>query len=228
MLGNEYVLSEALKHYPGLKIDNITYEISQQGELTRIKMGLSDELNCPIYCLFDGYHMLWYGDHGSFTFDCTWKVALDNIPFNSPSYLFEKLDNYSHYKQFNYTLKNQQLIKELKETSWWEEEVEEELKDGLLQYFTERYMSFWEINTKNLDEDMLERVKELFDATDEYEYITACRNLCSEDPFSDDDYYIYSLGEEITPHYWLILYLLSVVKDKEELRKNDCTETKEQ
>jgi hypothetical protein len=125
---NEYILEKCKKEYPAVEtvLSEIKYSIEEYGHIEKIKFTFGNDC-CPIYCLCDGRYMMWYGDHGSFTFDCTWQTSLMKIPFNSPHYLFEKLDKSGARGTglvWNPTVAKKALLERIYETSWWEEEIE--------------------------------------------------------------------------------------------------------
>lgn len=118
------------KHYPKADLNSIDYKIEKfgndtDGYIEKTTITFKDSFQCPIYCICDGHYMMWYGDHGSFTFDCTWKTSIFNIPFGSPSYLFEKFDvtsiDRAAGKEFNSEICEREVLNYLYESAWWEE-----------------------------------------------------------------------------------------------------------
>lgn len=231
MLGNANLFEICKKDYPGLNLDNLNYKIEIFGDLEKVEIWLND---CsPIYCLCDGNYMHWYGDHGSFSFDCTWKTSVRNLPYYSPAYMFEKLDQTAILgpgKEFNATKARKAILDQLFNSSWWEEEVLEEDKPIIKNLFESTYIfykSIWGLETqKEYDQNMLEQIATVLDASsDQFELITHLRDLDDTNPLNDDDYHLYYAGETISPHFYLIFYALSVVAEleakKEEKRESN-------
>ena len=224
---NKYIIEQCKKEYP--KVENalkeIKYEIFHYGdEIEKVKFTFGEL--CPIYCLCDGYYMLWYGDHGSFSFDCTWKTSLFNIRFNSPNYLFEKMDitsiDGSAGKYFNPNKCREDILNYLYESDWYEE---------LSDYDKSRVKGFitsekWcpDIDdyklSSSVDKELVEDIRKLIQSTnDRYEFINEIREIDRDgSPFSEC-YELYNAGEEISYHFWLILLGLNYIYCKEMEKK---------
>lgn len=93
MKGNA-IIAEILQKDYGIKdltgYEDIKYEMQHfTDEISRVKITSKSKQNfcCPVYALFDGYHMCWYGDYGSFVFDCTWKTNVMNLAYQSPYFM---------------------------------------------------------------------------------------------------------------------------------------------
>jgi len=230
MLGNINLFEICKEYYPGLNLDNLDYKIEKFGDLERIEIWLND--HSPIYCLCDRNYMHWYGDHGSFSFDCTWKPSVRNLPYNSPSYMFEKLDQTAILgagKEFNATKARKAILDHLFNSSWWEEEVLEEDKPVIKDLFEcdyIYYISIWGLETqKEYNQDMLEQIAAVLDSSsDQFDLINRLRDLDDANPLFDDDYSLYYAGEVISPHFYLIFYALSVVADLE-IKKEEKSES---
>ncbi len=77
MKGNAAIAEILKKDYD---IDDITpfeeidYEIirySDEVSKVKIQSKTGRRFCCPVYAIFDGYHMSWYGDYGFWGFCCT-------------------------------------------------------------------------------------------------------------------------------------------------------------
>ena len=219
---NPYILEQCKKEYPNVAtvLDKIEYTISDYGHMQRIKFTFGNDC-CPIYCLCDGRYMMWYGDHGSFTFDCTWQTSLSKIPFNSPHYLFEKLDKFGARGTglvWNPTLAKKRLLEYIYETSWWEEEIESDLVREEIKALFEgpAYKDSFYYKTGDQDDEMLDAIKDLINETDnEWRFASKLNDMPESYPISSDDYELYECGNEISCHFWFILLGLNYIYCKE-------------
>lgn len=219
---NPYILEQCKKEYPKVDtvLDQIEYKIEKLSDSVE-KISFTFSEKCPIYCICDGYYMLWYGDHGSFTFDCTWKTSLMQIPFNSPHYLFEKLDKSGARGTglvWNPTLAKKCLLEYIYETSWWEEEIESDaVREQIKELFEgPAYKDSFYYETGDQDDEMLDAIKDLINATENESLFAAKLNEMSDNyPISSDDYDLYECGNEISYHFWFILLGLNYIYCKE-------------
>lgn len=223
MLGNEYLFELCKKDYPGLNSDNISYKIETLGNIEKTSIFFGEY--CPIYCLCDGNYMHWYGDHGAFSFDCTWKTSVKNLPFNSPSYMFEKLDVTSIHggagKEFDSDICKKEVLDYLYESGWWED-LSNYDKSRIKGYITtDKYypdIADYKISN-NVNPYLVEEIRELVSATvDRFDFICKLRELDRSDTPFECCESLYKAGERISPHFYLIFYLLSVVVDLESKR----------
>lgn len=214
------------KYYPKCPLDKLTYTIEKFGNIEKTTIKFNESLMCPIYCICDGHYMMWYGDHGSFTFDCTWGTSIFNIPFGSPNYLFEKFDVTSIAgsagKEFNSDECEKEVLNYLYESDWWEE-LSDYDKSRIKGYLTtdKWYPDIDDYHLSNdIDKYLVEDIRSLIQATsDRFEFIVKLRDLDRDDsPFSEC-YELYSAGEVISPHFWFILRCLKEVVDREKKKQ---------
>ena len=226
---NRVLLEEMFnKYYPKCPLDNLTYNIEQFGSIEKTTIKFNESLACPIYCICDGHYMMWYGDHGSFAFDCTWETSVFNIPFGSPYYLFEKFDVTSIAgwagKEFDSNKCEQEVLNYLYESSWWED-LSDYDKSKIKGYLTtdKWYPDIDDYKlSRSVDKYLVEDIRSLLQSTnDSFEFITKLRDMDKDDsPFSEC-FELYNAGEVLSPHFWFILMCLSEVVKKEKEKSED-------
>ena len=220
-LGNQ-ILAEMLldeKIDPESIDKDITYKIEKlSDDMTKLIFSGPDPMRCPCYCIFDGRYMLWYGDYGSFTFDCTWNTTIHNLPYGSPYYMWEKYDGPSKHKvkERDSALCKKELLDNLKSTYIYEEELTKKQRKDLIDYIDSEWYSLR--NHKSLEkyEDYVQEVSEIFSAADEdqIEYINKVRNFNEDNPFLDNgDYELYSYGEKLPTRFLILFYKLSCISN---------------
>lgn len=236
MKGDERIAEILTKDY-GIKdltpYEEINYEISNfTDEISRVEITSKTgrRFFCPVYAMFDGYHMAWYGDYGSFVFDCTWKTNVMNLAYRSPYYQLEKLNGRKRYS-FDSVTCEKQFLKLIKEGDFYKYDLTEEQRKRFDEYISESsdFISYDDILCEH--EEICTVIKTLYRATgDEYEWIAELRNNdLDEDDFYNifgcADYEIYCIGDKAPLQYFIILYMLSVVANLEaEKQKNEVTE----
>ena len=226
MKGNARIAEILQKDY-GVKdltdYEEIEYEIQHfTDEISRVKIKSKSKKSfcCPVYALFDGYHMSWYGDYGSFVFDCTWKTNVMNLAYQSPYYQLEKLDSRKRYS-FDSETCEKQFLKLIKEGDFYNDDLTEEQRKRFDEYISESFgfISYDDILSEH--EEVCEAIKRLYRATgDEYEWVAEIRNNDLEEDdfynvFGCADYEIYDIGNKAPLRFFIILYLLSVVANME-------------
>ena len=226
MKGNA-IIAEILQKDYGIKdltgYEEIKYEIQHfTDEISRVKITSKSKRDfcCPVYALFDGYHMSWYGDYGSFVFDCTWKTNIMNLAYESPYYQLEKLDSRKRYS-FDSATCEEQFMKLVKEGDFYNEDLNEEQRKRFDEYISESldYICYDDILCEH--EEVCEAIKKLYRATgDEYEWVAEIRNNDLDEydfynVFGCADYEIYDIGNKAPLRFFIILYLLSVVANME-------------
>ena len=229
MKGNA-IIAEILQKDYGIKdltdYEEIEYEIQRfTDEISRVKIKSKSKKSfcCPVYALFDGYHMSWYGDYGSFVFDCTWKTNVMNLAYQSPYYQLEKLDSRKRYSFDSETCKKQ-FLKLIKEGDFYNDDLTEEQRKRFDEYISESldFISYDDILSEH--EEVCEAIKRLYRATgDEYEWVAEIRNNDLEEDdfynvFGCADYEIYDIGNKAPLRFFIILYLLSVVANMVEVK----------
>ncbi len=232
MKGNARIAEILQKDY-GVKdltgYEEIKYEIQHfTDEISRLKIVSISKRDfwCPVYAMFDGYHMSWYGDFGSFVFDCTWKTNVMNLAYNSPYYQLEKLDSRDR-TEFNSEKCEKELLKMIKEGDWYNNDLSEEQRKRFDEYRSDSddYISYDDILLEY--EEVCEEIKKLYIATDdEYEWISAIRNNDLNETdcynvFGCEEYEIYSIGNKAPIRFFIVLYILSVVANMEREGERD-------
>jgi len=226
MKGNEIIAKILQKEY-GIKdltgFEEIKYEIQHfANDISRVKITSTSKSDfyCPVYAIFDGYHMSWYGDYGSFVFDCTWKTNVMNLAYNSPYYQLEKLDSCKRYS-FDSETCEKKFLKLIKEGDWYNDDLTEEQKKRFEEYISSNFDYIFDDDILYEHEEICQAVKQLFQATgDEYEWVAAIRNNIFEEEdfyniFGCADYEIYDIGNKAPRRFFIILYILSVVANME-------------
>lgn len=217
------------KYYPKCPLDTIKYEIEKFGAVEKVTIKFGEQLMCPIYCICDGHYMHWYGDHGSYSFDCTWNTSIFNIPFNSPYYLFEKFDITGIAggagKEFDSEECKKEVLNYLYESYWWEEELSDYDKTKIKGYLTtdKWYPDIDDYKlSRSVDKNLVEDIRDLIQSTnDRFEFIVKLRELDKDDSPFCECYDLYSAGEIISPHFWFILRCLKEVVDRETEKLED-------
>ena len=213
--------------------EEIEYEIQHfTDDISRVKINsISHRHFCaPVYALFDGYHMSWYGDYGSFVFDCTWKTNVMNLAYESPYYQLEKLDAPKRY-EFNEETCTESFLNLIKEGDWYNDDLNEEQKKRFDEFISTPYDSIFEEDDVLYEhEEVCEDIKKLYRTTgDEYEWIAEIRNHgWQEDDFYNvfgcEPYEMYDIGNKAPVRFFIILYLLSVVATMEKEKSNNGNE----
>lgn len=209
-------------YYPKTNLKSLNYKIENFGGIEKTTITFNESLMCPIYCICDGHYMMWYGDHGSFSFDCTWNTSIFNIPFNSPNYLFEKFDvtsiDGSAGKEFNPEKCEEETSNYLYESDWWEE-LSDYNKGKIKGYLT---TDKWcpDIDdyklSKDIDKYLVEDIRKLIKSShDRYDFIINLRDLDRDGSPFFECYDLYRAGESLSPHFWFILRCLFEVVNRE-------------
>ena len=218
ILCNEYGI-EDLTPYEEIEyeIDRYTDEISR----VKIRSKTNRKFCAPVYAMFDGYHMSWYGDYGSFVFDCTWKVSLENLAYGSPYYQLEKLDC-PEREVFDQEHCVSSLLKEIKTGDWFSS-LDDEQKERFDEFISTDfdYISYEDCLYEH--EEICEKLKKLYNAArdSEFEWYSALQNLDESDfydVFDCEIYEFYDLGKKAPVKFFIILYMLSVVAYAEGLK----------
>ena len=223
MKGNKIIAEVLTKDYGVTDLtpyEEINYEISNfTDEISRVKItSKTNRRFCaPVYAMFDGYHMAWYGDYGEYVFDCTWKTNVHNLAYQSPYYQLEKCQA-SRRKEFDAEECAEQFIKSIK-NGYWYEELDQDQKARLEEIITSPYVYIDDDDVLYEYEEICEKLQSLYRATeDKYEWISELRNTDFselEDVFDCEEYELYDIGEKAPLQYFIILYMLSVVANLE-------------
>lgn len=233
MKGNKRIAEIMTKDY-GVKdltpYEEINYEISNfTDEISRVKITSKTNRNfcAPVYAMFDGYHMAWYGDYGEYVFNCTWKTNVHNLAYCSPYYQLEKCQA-QRRTEFDENECAEQFMKSIK-NSFWYEELDQDQKARLEEFIQEPYDYICFDDVLYEYEEICEKLQTLYRATsDKYDWVAELRNTDFDDlqdVFDCEEYEMYSFGEKAPLRYFIILYMLSVVANLEAQRKeNEVTE----
>ena len=232
MTGNK-IIADILKTEYGVKnlapYEEINYEIENlSDDISRVKITskTGDSFCCPVYALFDGYHMSWYGDYGFWGFCCTWKTNVMNLAYQSPYYQLEKLESRER-KEFDQQECIKNLLKLIKEGFWYNYDLDEEQKKRFNEYITTAfdYIDYDDVLYEY--EDTCEKLKDLYNATqDEFDWVSTLRNINFEESnlnsvFDCEEYELYNIGKKEPGRFFIILYMLSVVANSEEAKKQE-------
>lgn len=212
--------------------EEIDYEIEQfTEEISRVKITskTGDSFCCPVYAMFDGYHMSWYGDYGAWVFSCTWKTNIMNLAYNSPYYQLEKLESRER-AEFNEQECAKNLLKEIKEGDWYNYDLSEEQQKRFDEYIITAFDYIYCDDVLYEYEETCEILKDLYNATDnEFSWISKINNCDFEEKdlntvFNCEEYELYEIGKKAPARYFIILYMLSVVANLEEAKRSDTND----
>ena len=223
-------IAEILTQQYGMKditfLEDIHYELQNLAdEIQRVKITSPESKGgfwCPVYAMFDGYHMCWYGDYGSFVFDCTWKVNIDNVAYGSPYYQLEKLRN-RRQREFDDEECRKELLKAIKEGFWYKTDLSDEQRTHLDNYLECPYSSIFYDDALYEHEETCEQLKNLLSsANDEYEWVAAVNKLDQEllDIIECEHNDLFNMGQKPPIQFFIMLYLLSVVANAEKEKKD--------
>ena len=232
MLGNAGI-AKILEDKYGVKdiapFDEIEYEIEYfSDKLSRVKISSKSGrcFCCPVYAIFDGYNMCWYGDYGFWGFNCTWETNVMNLAYNSPYYQLEKLRSRDRY-EFDSDICEQELVEIIRKSTWFCEDLNEEQKTRFTEFISNSYDFIGSDDILSEHEDICEELKKLIrSAGSESEWIRAVNNTDFENSvlfeiFDCEQYEPYGIGKKVPGQYFIILYMLSVVANIEGCVKND-------
>lgn len=217
ILMNEYGVGDLTPY------EEIDYEIcSYTDEISRVKIQSKSGRNfcCPVYAMFDGYHMSWYGDYGFWGFCCTWKTNVMNLAYNSPYYQLEKLESRDRV-EFDDNKCAKELLKLIKEGYWYNDDLTEEQQKRFDEFISTDfdYISYYD-DVLSEHKDVCEKLKDLLNATqDEYSWVAELRHTNFEEDLSNvfeyEEYELYNIGKKPDCRFFIILYMLSVVAKAE-------------
>lgn len=218
-------IAEILKKEYNIKnlspFEEIDWEITEFSDtVSRVKITSKTGAGfcCPVYAMFDGSHVAFYGDYGDWLSNCTWDANVYNLRYNSPYYQLEKLEH-TKQKEFNNEKCVDELLKIVRESQWYDdltllqqEEFEKNIKEGnsIICYEDALYEY----------EDVVNEIMSLYSAAQESEteWFWALRNVDSEiieNIFGYEEYELYNIGNKAPGRFFIILYMLSVVANAE-------------
>lgn len=225
MKGNARI-AEILQNEYGVKdltpYEDIEWEIEfYTDEISRVKIrSISKRMFCaPVYAMFDGYHMNWYGDYGSWSFCCTWKTKLGNLAYNSPYYQLEKLEC-PEREVFDEEYCATQLLKEIREGDWYQDSLDDEERKRFDEFITNDfdYIAYGEPLYEY--DETCDNLKKLYNAaqSSEFDWFSALNSMSEDDLDGVVDierYELYNIGKKAPVKFFIILYMLSVVANAE-------------
>lgn len=216
------ILQEEYKVKDLTPYEEISYQIENYAEnLSRVKITSKTNRNfcCPVYAMFDGYYMNWYGDYGSWGFCCTWKTNVMNLAYNSPYYQLEKLESRDS-EEYDDKKCADELIKLIR-GGYWYSGLTKEQQDRFNEYIENDYDYIYSDDVLEEYSETCETLKELYEATsEEISYYSKLNGLDIEnsdlsDVFDCEQYELYSIGKKAPGRFFIILYMLSVVANEE-------------
>ena len=227
MKGNKEI-AQILKQDYGINnltpFEDISYEIERYtAELSRVKIQSNSGkvFRCPVYAMFDGYHMSWYGDYGFWGFNCTWKTNITNLAYNSPYYQLEKLESRKR-TEFNSEHCAEEFLRLIKENDWYNYNLTEKQRKSFDKFIRDDFHDYVD------DDDCLfeiaekcENLKMLKNAThNETDWYSELNNNNLDESdiyeiFGCEEYALYKIGNKVPGKFFIILYMLSVVANYE-------------
>ena len=224
ILKNEYDITDLTP------FEEIEYEIEQYSEeVSRVKIQSKTgrRFCCPVYAMFDGYHMYWYGDYGFWGFRCTWKTNVSNLTYNSPYYQLEKLVS-RRRTEFDTGQCEKKFLELIKENDWYNVDLTAEQRESFDDFMDDCWNDFVYCDSclSEIDE-LCEKLKTLMNATSsevDWNYRVSTIDLSESETyniFGCADYELYDIGQKEPSRFFIILYMLSVVANaiKEEEEK---------
>lgn len=224
------VIAEILqKEYDVKKLtcyEEIDYEIEQfTEEISKVKITSKTGAGfcCPVYAMFDGYNMSWYGDYGFWGFNCTWKTNVMNLAYNSPYYQLEKLES-GKREEFNPEECQKNLLKQIKEGTWYNSDLSEEQQKRFDEFMNASYDYIDCDDVLYEYEEICETLKDLYDATEcEIDWLSAIHHVNFEKEnldtvFDCAEFELYGIGQKAPVRFFIILYMLSVVANLEKAK----------
>lgn len=233
MIGSS-VVAEILQKDYGVEdltpYEDISYEImhlSPEVSRVKIKSKTGRRFCSPVYAMFDGYYMSWYGDYGFWGFCCTWKTNIANLAYNSPYYQLEKLES-GDRKEFNEDACTANLLKIIKDGDWYKDELTDEQRIRLEKFIVTSYSHIYSDDVLYEHEDICEKLKRMYQAAEEGEIAwhstlrdTGFDECIFRDIFDCEEYELYDIGNKAPARFFIVLYMLSVVAALEEVREHD-------
>lgn len=230
MEGNKHIAEILQKEYEVKDLtpyEEIDYEIQRfTDEISRVKITSKNNRNfcCPVYAMFDGYNMSWYGDYGSWVFNCTWKTDISNLAYNYPYYQLEKLES-GERNEFDEFECQKRLLRLIREGDWYNFDLIEEQQKRFDEFIEDEYgyISYYD-DVLSDHKDICDLLQQLVKAAaDKFEWVAAIRhNEFDETDFGNifgcEEYELYNIGEKAPVRFFIILYMLSVVANMVEVK----------
>ena len=147
MKGNKEI-AQILKQDYGINdltpFEDISYEVEHYtDELSRVKIqsNSGECFCCPVYAMFDGHHMSWYGDYGFWGFTCTWKTNITNLAYDSPYYQLEKLESRER-TVFDSERCENEFLRMIKESDWYNYNLTEKQRKSFDKFITDDFHDY--------------------------------------------------------------------------------------
>lgn len=218
ILKNEYDITDLTP------FEEIEYEIEQYSEeVSRVKIQSKTGRSfcCPVYAMFDGYHMSWYGDYGFWGFCCTWKTNVTNLAYNSPYYQLEKLQSRAR-SEFDGEQCEKKFLELIKENDWYNYDLTDEQRVSFDDFMDDCRSDYVDEDSclSEIDE-LCEKLKSLKNATSaetDWHYRVSRIDFDESETyniFGCADYELYDIAQKAPTRYFIILYMLSVVANAE-------------
>ena len=230
MKGNEEI-AQILKQDYGINdlipFEDITYEIEHYtDELSRVKIQSNSGkvFCCPVYAMFDGYYMSWYGDYGFWGFTCTWKTNITNLAYSSPYYQLEKLESRER-TEFNSERCEDEFLRLIRENDWYNYSLTEKQRKSFDEFITDDFHDYVDCDDYLFEiAEKCENLKMLKNAThNETDWYSELNNNNLDESdiyeiFGCEEYALYEIGNKVPGNFFIILYMLSVVANYERRR----------
>lgn len=227
MRGNEQIAKILLDNYGvnvGNYYDKLTWEITTDNQVERVT--ITFPARNPVnnaYCLCDGNWMLWYGDYGAFSFNCTWKASVKNIPAASPYYLWEKYESVNKHDQKEWSSARcmTSLLNTIRQSSGYED-LSEEQRSDLEDCLNNPFNSVWEYDSLEEHEEYLNQVVELFRAAceDRIEFQYKVREVEDDNNFIAAEVHdLYDIGDMLPKAFFILLYIFSIVQNEIDVKE---------
>lgn len=227
MKGNKEI-AQILKQDYGINnltpFEDISYEIEHYtAELSRVKIqsNSGEVFCCPVYAMFDGYHMSWYGDYGFWGFNCTWKTNITNLAYNSPYYQLEKLESRER-TEFNSERCAEEFLRLIRENDWYKYNLTEKQRKSFDKFIRDDFHDYVDCDDCLFEiAEKCENLKMLKNATNnETDWYSELNNNNLDESdiyeiFGCEEYELYKIGNKVPGRYFIILYMLSVVANYE-------------
>lgn len=220
ILKNEYGVKN-LKAYE--EIDWKITEFSDTVSRVKITSRTGASFCCPVYAMFDGSHVAFYGNCGDWLLNCTWDANVHNLKYNSPYYQLEKLE-YSKQKEFSSEKCVSELLKLVREGPWYADLTEEQVE--AFEEIIKDYTCILSGEILYEYEDIVEEIASLIYAANENEFewylaVSKVDNEIIDTVFGCEYYELYDIGNKPPVRIFIILYMLSVVANTEKEAKNN-------
>lgn len=236
MKGNERIAEILTTEYGRKSLaawEDIEYTIERFNErVSRVKITsrTGDKFCMPVYAMFDGPHMAWYGDYGSFVFCCTWDTDVTNLAYESPYYQLEKLNSRDR-DEWDEKECERRFFELLREGDWYQYTLDDDQRARFDEFVKTDYDFIDYKDVLFEHKDLCDDLIGLYSNHEDYiEWVSALRHTSLSDEdiyhvFNVEPYELYDIGKKPPIQYFIILYMLSVVANTERERSENGTRT---